>query len=247
MKIIKDIVFSGNEKLDIYLPDTTSFSACYVFFHGGGIVNGTKNEANLFAKYFADRNVCVVSAEYRLFPNTKFPEFLQDCACAVKWTMDNIHLYGKCEKFFVGGSSAGGYISMMLCFDKQYLGFYGISPLDIAGFIHDSGQPTVHFNVLAYSGDDPKKVVVDSRAPLYHVGSEKEYPPMAFIVSDNDLPNRYEQLTLTYSTLKNFGYDMDKIEFHYRHGEHCEHVNTFDENGDNNFAKLIFPFFEKNF
>lgn len=50
--------------------------------------------------------------------------------------------------YFHGGSSAGGYISQMLCFDKTWLSKHGIKATDISGFIHDAGQPTCHFNVL---------------------------------------------------------------------------------------------------
>ena len=49
---------------------------------------------------------------------------------------------------------------MMLCFDKKYLGIHGIKPTDIAGFVHDAGQPTAHFNVL-------KSRRIDSRQPAF--------------------------------------------------------------------------------
>ena len=83
-------------------------------------------------------------------------------------------------KILVGGSSAGGYISMMLCFDNKYLKKHGINPSDITGYIHDSGQPTSHFTVLNHSGTDPRRVIVEERAPLYFVGLEKSYSPMLF-------------------------------------------------------------------
>ena len=57
----------------------------------------------------------------------------------------------------------------------------------------DAGQPTAHFNVLKYADVDPRRIIVDETAPLYYVGLESEYPPMRFVVSDNDMTNRYEQ------------------------------------------------------
>ena len=39
-------------------------------------------------------------------------------------------------------------VKKMLCFDEKYLKAVGMLPTDIAGYIHDAGQPTSHFNVL---------------------------------------------------------------------------------------------------
>ena len=100
---------------------------------------------------------------------------------------------------------------MMLCFDRRWLSAVGIDLSEISGYFHDAGQPTAHFNVLKYSGVDRRRVIVDETAPLYHIGVEESYPKMAFIVSDNDMKNRYEQTMLVLGTLRHFGYDMDKV------------------------------------
>ena len=113
-----------------------------------------------------------------MYPNAKFPEFIEDSASAVAWAKKNMPLLCGCDKLYVGGSSAGGYITMMLCFDQKYLKAVGMSNSDIAGYWHDAGQPTFHFNVLRNEGYDPRRVIVDEHAPLYFVGLEKEYPTM---------------------------------------------------------------------
>ena len=71
----------------------------------------------------------------------------------------------------------------MLCFDKRWLASYGISPIDIAGFVHDAGQPTCHFRVLQERGIHKHRVIVDDSAPLYHVGEDETYPPMLVLFS----------------------------------------------------------------
>ena len=128
---------------------------------------------------------------------------------------------------------------MMLCFDKSWLGKHDISPMKIAGFIHDAGQPTAHFTVLKYSGIDSKRVIVNEMAPLYHIGVDEEYPPMLFIVSDNDMQNRYEQTMLVMSTLKHFGHEGDNVKLVVMHGRHCQYTHDFDENQNNVFGKLV--------
>ncbi|MBR6792932.1 MAG: hypothetical protein IKM48_01065, partial [Clostridia bacterium] len=135
-----------------------------------------------------------------------------------------------------------GYLTMMLCFDKRWLGAHGLSPMDFDGFIHDAGQPTAHFNVLKERGIDSRRVIVDDSAPLYHIGVDEEYPPMLFIVSDNDMENRLEQTQLVISTLKHFGHEREML---LVHGKHCEHGRVVDEKGVNPFAKMILDFINK--
>ena len=177
----------------------------------------------------------MVSTNYRMYPENSYPDFLHDAASAVAWVFNNIDKYGKNKGIYVGGSSAGGYISMMLCFDKTYLAAHGISPLDISGFVHDAGQPTSHFNLLKYKGTDPRRVIIDDTAPLYHIGTDKEYSKMLFIVSDHDMQNRYEQTMLTLSTLKHFGHE-EKTSLKVMNGKHCAYVKHAV------FGEIIFEF-----
>ena len=244
MKKVENIKYSDCDDciLDIYLPQTDVFSVL-IYFHGGGFEGGDKTEADVLASYLTVKNIAVVSANYRMYPKAKYPDFFCDAAAAVAWTKKNISEYGKCDKFYVGGSSAGGYISMLLCFDKKYLAPYGIKPTDIDGYIHNAGQPTVHFNILRERGIDTRRVIVDESAPLYHIGREAEYPPMLFIVADNDMENRYEQTMLVLSTMKHFRYSDYDLEI--IHGGHCDYVAKRDENGDSVLGKLIYSQLEK--
>ena len=168
VKIIKDICYAEQTKqcLDIYLPDTEQFKT-FVYFHGGGIQAGDKTDVKLFCEYLANRGVAAVSVNYRMYPEAKYPEFIEDVAESVAWVFKNINNYGKCSGIYVGGSSAGGYMSQLLCFNKDYLGKHDINVMDIAGFVHDAGQPTTHFNVLKELGIDGKRIIVDEKAPIY--------------------------------------------------------------------------------
>ena len=161
----------------------------------------------------------------------------------MRW-LDNISEYGKINGIYVGGSSAGGYISQMLCFDKSWLSEHGIKPMDIAGFIHDAGQPTCHFNVLHERGIDTRRVIIDASAPLYHIGEDAQYPPMLIIVSDNDMQNRYEQTMLLVSTLKHFGHS-ETVQLKVMNGKHCAYVKAVDQNGESVFGKMVTAFIKE--
>ena len=244
MRSIPDIPYKDGLMLDLYLPDEGAFDL-FVWFHGGGLKWGTRKlVAPEFSESFCKRGVAVASVEYRMYPDAGFPDFIEDCAESVRFLFDHVKEYGECRRIFVGGTSAGGYLSMMLCFDRRYLEAVGLAPTDIAGYIHDAGQPTVHFMILDEEGDDPKRVVVDERAPLYFIGRDEVYPPMLFLVSDNDMFGRLEQIHLTVKTLEHFGH-KDNVYLWEQHGKHCEYTETFHENGESKFATLVCDFVEK--
>ncbi len=249
MRKISDVPYceSGNPAhvLVIYLPDTEEFSV-FIHFHGGGFQNGTKDEGKSCFPYMTENGIAVVCPSYRLYPDAKFPQFIEDGATAVAWAMKNMPAYGKCKKFFIGGTSAGGHLSMLLCFDKRYLAPHGISPMDISGFIHSAGQPTTHFNVLKERGLDTGRVIVDEAAPMYYIGTESELPPMLFFVSDDDLPGRYEQTVLMVKTLELFGHGSDKVSLNVMHDVHCGYVHDINTENGKAYTNAVIDFVNKN-
>lgn len=245
MKTVFDVCYNEKTKqyLDIYLPDSDGFSVL-LYFHGGGLEAGDKSNQKVLFDYMISQGVAVVSANYRMYPNAKYPDFLIDASDATAWVFKNIGNYGKIKGIYVGGSSAGGYISQMLCFDERWLLKHGIKATDISGFVLDAGQPTCHYNVLREKGLDTRRVIIDDTAPLYHIDAEKQYPPMLIIVSDNDMKNRYEQTMLLISTLEHFGYS-EKIELKVMNGKHCAYVNAKDQNGESVLGKLVIEFINR--
>ena len=238
-----DIEYKKDLCLDLCLPESQEFDL-FVYFHGGGLTRGSRKGVEVFAKTLAKRNIATASVEYRMYPDAKFPDFIVDGADAIRWLKDNISTYGKCNRIFVGGSSAGGYISMMLCFDDRYLNAVGLKPTDVDGYIHDAGQPTSHFNVLAEQGKDSRRIIIDETASMYFVGTAEKYSPMLFIVSDNDIFGRYEQTMLMINTMQHFGH-KDKVFLEVMHGGHCEYVGKEDENGEGILGNLIVNFVDK--
>ena len=245
MNVLKDIYYTNeideHKALDVYIP-SGECKAVFLYIHGGGIEKGNKRNFFREAEFLEKYGYGSVSIEYPLYPNTKFPDFLYTTAEAVAWTKRNMRKFFNCDTLYIGGDSAGGYISMMLCFDPRYLASVGLSNNDIAGYWHAAGQPTAHFNVLKYSGVDPRRVIVDERAPLYFIGLEEKYPYMRFTVSDNDMFARYEQTMLVLKTLEHFGYK------NYDHkvvsGTHCEFFKKLFEDGTSEVSHLLLDFLE---
>lgn len=241
--------FSGvdndRQKMDIYFPEKKDFPV-FLYFHGGGFVKCSKDGHDMVAKYFTDRGIAFCAANYRMYPSAHYPDFIWDGAAAIAWLKKKLPDMGGNGKIFVGGTSAGGYLSMMLCFDRRYLRLYDMKPTDITAFIHDAGQPTTHFNVMRERGFDRKRVAIDDAAPIYYIGDSESYPPMLFTEASHDLRNRKEQTDLLFSTLLHFGYSLDNIErYTFSDSTHSSYVKQLDEDGESRFGKVVYPFIKK--
>ena len=236
MRVVDGLFYTPekNERQQIilYLPEN-KVCPVFIYMHGGGLEKGDRHH-KVFGEYLAERGIALASVEYRMYPEARFPEYIEDSAAAVAFIMKGCGEYFEAEGFFVGGSSAGGYLSMMLCFADKYLGAHGILPTDISGYFHDAGQPTTHFNYLKYErGIDPRRDVVDEAAPVYFIGDAKRYSPMRFVVSEtNDMKCRYEQTLMTIKTLEYLGYDMSSVSLVTTRLKHCEHVKKLDDGGN---------------
>lgn len=226
LNIVYDETHPSSCSLDMYLPDTDSPCPVFIFFHGGGIEGGNKDVSEDL-KNLTSQKIALVSVEYRMYPDAKYPEFIEDAANAINF----VKKYGETNKLFseifVGGSSAGAYLALMNYFDSRYLGKYGISPNSITGWIFDAGQPTVHFNVLRERGLDSRLVRIDEAAPIYFVDHDIDSSYQSnqlFITAENDIANRFEQTKLLLKTMEQYNYDMSKIDFKLMKGcTHCSY------------------------
>jgi len=202
------------------MPEGVEAPPLYFHMHGGGMTGGDYAWAeNELLCALCEDGVASASIEYRLYPNAKYPDFIEDCARAVDFLLNKSDY--KFTDIFAGGSSAGGYLSMMLFFDKHYLGAYGIDPWKFAGWIFNAGQPTVHFNVLTERGLDSRLLRVDEAAPLYHITGNYPADPLPrilHIAASSDMPCRLEQVKLLQATMRHFGYPDSKNTFMYMNG-----------------------------
>ncbi len=87
-----------------------------VYFHMGGCVIGDLQTSHVFCSQIALRSGClVISVDYRLAPEHKFPAAVDDALAAFRWVRDNARtLGGNPNLVAVGGDSAGGYLSAVI-------------------------------------------------------------------------------------------------------------------------------------
>ena len=87
-----------------------------VYFHMGGCVIGDLDTCHAFCGMIASRAQCVVmSVDYRLAPEHKFPAAVDDAVAAYRWACANGAEIGMdTGRIGVGGDSAGGYLSAVV-------------------------------------------------------------------------------------------------------------------------------------
>ena len=94
----------------VYTPDVERPLGALVWLHGGGWVIGSIETNDATCRSLANEAQCiVVSVEYRLAPEAKFPAPLDDSYAATAWTAEHASALGVDQtRVAVGGASAGG-------------------------------------------------------------------------------------------------------------------------------------------
>ena len=175
MKEYKNLNYYQHLYLDLFVPEQEEFFTI-VHFHGGGLVEGDKGDTHQYVAHLVKQGFAVATANYSLLTEAKFPRCLYDASEAIRYVMDNISKYGKSKGIIISGQSAGAWMTLMLCFNKEYLEAKNIKKAEICGFISDAGQPTSHFNILKIEkGLDPLLQRIDEAAPLYYVNKETSF------------------------------------------------------------------------
>jgi acetyl esterase/lipase len=176
-------------KLDLHLPSGRTGFATLVWFHGGGLKGGDKTGDSAIAHSLAQKGVAVVAANYRLSPKVTYPAYLQDAAAAVAWARVHIAEHGgDPQKVFVGGHSAGGWLTMMVGLDERYLGKLEMRLSELAGLIPVSGQTMTHYTVREERGIGRFVITADEAAPVYY--GRKDTPPMLVLYAEHDMVAR---------------------------------------------------------
>ena len=100
----------GDVPVRIYTPEGSGPFPILVWYHGGGWVVGDLESADPTARHLCKgAGAVVVSVDYRLAPETKFPGPAEDCYAATVWAADNAaSLNADASRLAVGGDSAGG-------------------------------------------------------------------------------------------------------------------------------------------
>jgi len=125
----------GDIPARLYTPEGMGPFPVLVFFHGGGWVAGNLETHDPMCRYLCREAGCLVlSVDYRLAPEHKFPAGLQDCYAATCWVAAHAaEFHGDSTRLAVGGDSGGGNFAVV-----------------VAQMVRDQGGPTLAFQLLLW-------------------------------------------------------------------------------------------------
>jgi acetyl esterase/lipase len=156
-------------KLDIYRPTASAPAGGWpvvVFFYGGSWNRGERADYKFVGDALAARGVMALLADYRLYPEVRYPEFLTDSAQALAYGLNEAsRLGGNPKRVFVMGHSAGAYNAAMLALDSRWLRAAGHSPDELAGWIGLAGP----YDFLPMTNPDTRPVFFH---PNYPAGTQ---------------------------------------------------------------------------
>jgi len=142
-RVERDLAYgdAARQRLDLYLPDEAVAPApVVVFFHGGRWEAGSKADYRFVGEALAARGFVVVIPDYRLYPEVRFPTFVEDGAAAVAWVRRNIGRFGgEPWQIHLMGHSAGAHIAALLALDRRYLATAGVEPGTLESFVGLAG------------------------------------------------------------------------------------------------------------
>ena len=126
---------NGDIPIRLYRPTTDGPRPALAFFHGGGWMLGGIDTHDALCRALTNATDCVVVAvDYRLAPEHRFPDGLEDCYAATQWLAENAEEIGAMPSALaVAGDSAGATLAL------------GVSLL-----ARDRGGPSIGYQMLAY-------------------------------------------------------------------------------------------------
>lgn len=137
----RDVAFGSqpHQRLDVYAPPRDrgrgqgqAALPVAVFFYGGSWDTGRRQDYGWVGQALASRGFVTVLPDYGLYPQVRYPGFLQDAAQAVRWAQDHAAEFGgDPSRIVLVGHSAGAYNAAMIALDTRYLQAAGVDPKHI--------------------------------------------------------------------------------------------------------------------
>ncbi len=161
--------------LDLYVPeDAPDLAPVVVYFYGGSWRSGSRGTYRFMAEALAARGFAVAVPDYRLYPDVRFPTFVEDGARAVRWVRDHARDFGgDPDRIVLMGHSAGAHTAALLAYDERYLADAGVPAASVRGMVGIAGPYA--FDPLAYRTTRPifeGVSDVEQAKPITFVGGE---------------------------------------------------------------------------
>ena len=221
-----DIVYGKDpvwQSLDVYRPKAAEGKKLPVIVsvHGGGWVYGDKERYQYYCMNLAQRGFAVVNFSYRLAPENKYPDPLEDANSVFIWLLDHAEQYGfDTEHVFAVGDSAGATdlgLYAAICTNPEYAAEYDFQPPK------DFAPTAIALNCGAYHIDTSKQDLTTQLMDdfLPEKGSEREiyligvanhvtgnYPPCFVMTCTDDFLKYQAPVMVEKLILENVPFEM---------------------------------------
>jgi acetyl esterase/lipase len=128
------------QSLDVYRPDGARDAPLVLFWYGGAWVKGRKEDYRFVGAALAASGCVAVLPDYRLYPEVRFPSFVEDGALASAWAIRHAREHGADPaRVFLAGHSAGAHLAAMLAVQPRWLEAAGAEHAAVRGLVGLSG------------------------------------------------------------------------------------------------------------
>jgi acetyl esterase/lipase len=189
-------------------------AATFIYIHGGGWVNGTKEDRNLEVMPYLEMGMNVINVEYRLAKVAHAPAAVEDARYALRWVIDHAKERGvDPNRIVVGGGSAGAHLALLAAMLPRSAGFDRLCPgpdnLKVAAVVSwygvaDLSEGMDDGGALTWLGSTLDRDSLAKRiSPLTYVTAG--LPPMFLIHGDADPTVPYSQSVRLHQALVKAG------------------------------------------
>jgi acetyl esterase/lipase len=196
-------------KMDVYFPASGGPWPAVIYVHGGGWTEGDKAQVN---GGLSEQGYLVVSINYRLYPQVRFPAMIQDVKCAIRSLRAHAAEFNlDPERIGLSGGSAGGHLVALAGLADESAGF------DVGEYLQQSSRVQA---VLVVAGPADLRAPfadwalstledvfgeeqLETASPVSYISPDD--PPFLILHGDRDTVVPPEQAHLLYEGLQRVG------------------------------------------
>lgn len=225
--------------LEVFHPSSGSDAPVVLFIHGGAWTDGYLEWYEFVAESFTrSAGYVTVVVNYRLASDSVFPasicptrdspppapslkasmypDNIQDCADALRWTVDHAAEYGgDPEKIFMFGHSAGGHLASLLATRDDFSSLRAhIRGLITMSGVYELDDATALVLADAFGqtfGEGASLALLEEASPSTHVAAGKVLPPFLVLYCEDDLPTFAAEAVSFSSKLESLGFDVETV------------------------------------
>jgi acetyl esterase/lipase len=171
----------ARHRLDLYRPNPMhpETVAAALFVHGGSWRHGSRACYGFVGAALAAHGIPTAVADYRLFPEVRWPAFQEDVALAFRWLRRDLRRNGPRPVILIG-HSAGAHIAALLATDPQWLG--NARPAGLVGLSGPYTFEPTHWRTTRDIFATAR--TINEPRPIAHVGPH--VPPALLIHGGDD-------------------------------------------------------------